>query len=81
MTATSKITDAELVTVAEPAVRMAAEQSGLPYDLTDAHDYIDSLLTLCLSLFVDGLNRATDPRDTAALTYMVKSLMRVALLS
>ena len=73
--------DVELATVAEPAVRMAAEQSGLPFDLTDAHDYIDSLLALCHALFVEGLDRATDPRDTAVLTFMVRSLRRVALTS
>ena len=77
----SEITDAELVTVAEPAVRMAAEQSGLPLDLTDAHDYIDSLHALCLVLFVDAQDRATDPRDTAALTSIVNTLVRVALTS
>jgi|HubBroStandDraft_6_1064221.scaffolds.fasta_scaffold00174_30 hypothetical protein len=81
MSEVSEITDAEVIKVAEPAVRLAAMQSGLPFDLDDAHDYIDSMLTLVLALTVGALDRATDSRDVAACRAVIGTLMRVAILS
>jgi hypothetical protein len=81
MTEAVTTSDAAVVAAALPAITLAAEGEGMPFDFDVAHDYIDSMLTAFLYLLGDALNRATDPKDTAALTYMLKSLLRVALIA
>ncbi len=72
--------DVAMVAASQPAIKLAAEDSGEPFDLSDAHDNLDYVLTLFLTLMIDASERVTDPRDVFSVRVVVARLAQLAYL-